>query len=248
MQFYVWCSFFRSLYIRLSLCMSKRWGTDLLIICFLVFNIPINWIDSICVCECVSDTLMMSYNWIECLICGGWVFQRKSLSCFHHSSSTSLSSYIVCHSFVFLSLCFSPFYHPLLSLPSLSLLLSFMLFLSSSFLSLSFTPLLIPPPPSLSFSLPLSLQLAYVGAILSKPTVCLCVFMRVCLNKCVSMPFCFTCASVYLCLFRLQCMCSLILVIFAFVLRKYVSAHLFSGLVCLLVLIICTSVGECTYL
>lgn len=78
--------------------------------------------------------------------------------------------------------------------------------------------------------------------------VCLCVFMRVCLNKCVSMPFCFTCASVYLCLFCLLCMCSLILVIFAFVLCKYVSVHLFSGLVCLLVLIICTSVGECTYL
>lgn len=52
-----------------------------------------------------------------------------------------------------------------------------------------------------------------------------------------------------ICVCSVCCACAvLILVIFAFVLCKYVSVHLFSGLVCLLVLIICTSVGECTYL
>lgn len=197
MQFYVWCSFFRSLYIRLSLYKSKRWGTDLLIICFLVFNIPINWIDSVCVCACVSDTLMMSYNWIECLICGGWVFQRKSLSCFHHSSSTSLSSYIVCHSFVSLSLCFYPFYHPLLSLSCCPLCSSSLLPSSPSHSLLSSFPHL-----HLSPSLSLSLCSLPMWARFCQNLLCVCVCLCVCVWTNVSA--CLFALRVHLCI----CVCS----------------------------------------
>lgn len=105
------------------------------------------------------------------------------------------------------TLLFSFHFVSTLSITPFSLLLSYMLFLSSSFLSLSFTPLLIPPPPSLSFSLPLSLQLAYVGAILSKPTVCLCAF--VCVYACVFEQMCQHAFLLYVCI------CVFVFVLFA---------------------------------
>lgn len=151
------------------------------------------------VCACVSDTLMMSYNWIDCLICGGWVFQRKSLSCFHHSSSTSLSSYIVCHSFVFLSLCFYPFYHPLLSLAVLYALPLF-------FLPLPLIHSSPHSPTSISLLLSPSLFAACLCGRDSVKTYCVFVCVCVCLCVCVwtNVSACLFALRVHLCI----CVCS----------------------------------------
>lgn len=102
-------------------------------------------IDTVWVFACAE--LEMCCNWMECLIHGGWMFQRKSLSSFHHSSNTSLSSFIFfCHSFFVFS-DFVPLITPATVPFTRPICLSFLPFPLHS---------LIPPPPSRW------LQLAYL--------------------------------------------------------------------------------------
>ncbi len=84
----------------------------------------------VCVCVCSRAELEMYYNWMKCLIHGGWMFQRKPLSSFYHP--VTLSFFYFLSFSCFLLLCFPP--QPLHHSPPICLFIFLFFFF---FLSLS---------------------------------------------------------------------------------------------------------------